>query len=492
MPNAALPATVRTQAFIDGEFTDALDHATFDTLAPANGQVIAEITACGEADVERAVRAARAAFDRGDWSRAAPADRKAVLLKFAQLIDEHRDELALTEAIDAGKPITDCRDFDLPDVLTTIRWYAEAADKTYGKTAPADDGHIGLIVREPVGVVGGVLPWNFPMAMLAWKIGPALATGNSVVIKPPELASLTTLRLAELARAAGVPAGAFNVIPGLGHVTGRALGLHPDVDMITFTGSTEIGRQFLRYAADSNLKGIVLEMGGKSPQIVMADCRSRIEAVAADLADAAFWAAGQNCSAGSRILVQESLKDDLVAALVSEAEKRQVGDPTDEQTVIGPLIEATALDRVLGYVEAARADGATVVTGGERLFPGSGGWFTSPAVLDGVTPDMSVARDEIFGPVVAVLPFDDPADALRLANDTSYGLAATVWSTDIDVALRTARGIRAGTVAVNGYSEGDITTPFGGYRQSGFGGRDNGLEAMDQYTETKTIWITLR
>jgi gamma-glutamyl-gamma-aminobutyraldehyde dehydrogenase len=314
MPHATLPATARTQAFIDGEFTEALDHATFDSLAPANGQVIAEIAACGEADVDRAVRAARAAFDRGDWSRAAPKDRKAVLLRFADLIESHRDELALTEAIDAGKPITDCRDFDLPDVLTTIRWYAEAADKTYGKTAPADDGHIGLIVREPVGVVGGVLPWNFPMAMLAWKIGPALATGNSVVIKPPELASLTTLRLAELATAAGVPAGAFNVIPGLGHVTGRALGLHPDVDMITFTGSTEIGREFLRYAADSNLKGIVLEMGGKSPQIVMADCRDRIETVAADLADAAFWAAGQNCSAGSRVLVQASLKDALGAA----------------------------------------------------------------------------------------------------------------------------------------------------------------------------------
>jgi gamma-glutamyl-gamma-aminobutyraldehyde dehydrogenase len=492
MPSVSLPSTVRTQAFINGEFTNALDGATFDSLAPATGQVIADIAACGEADVDRAVRAARAAFDRGDWSRAAPADRKAVLLTFAGLIEEHRDELALTEAIDAGKPITDCRGFDVPDVLTTIRWYAQAADKAYGKTAPADDDHIGLIVREPVGVVGGVLPWNFPMAMLAWKIGPALATGNSVVIKPPELASLTTLRLAELAAQAGVPAGAFNVIPGFGHVTGRALGLHPDVDMITFTGSTETGRQFLRYSADSNLKGIVLEMGGKSPQIVMADCRSRLEAVAADLADAAFWAAGQNCSAGSRILVHHSLKDDFVAALASEADRRTVGDPTDERTVTGPLIEASALDRVLGSIDQARAAGAKVVTGGQRLFPDSGGWFTAPAVLDRVTADMNVARDEIFGPIVAVLPFDDPAEALGLANDTSYGLAATVWSKDIDAALRTARGIRAGTVAVNGYSEGDITTPFGGYRQSGFGGRDNGLEALEQYTETKTIWITLR
>ena len=492
MSSTTLPDTVRTQAFIDGEFTDALDHATFDSLAPATGAVIAQVAAGGEADVDRAVRAARAAFTRGDWSRMAPADRKNVLLRFADLIEAHGEELALVEAIDAGKPITDCRGLDLPDVLGTIRWYAETADKVFGKTSPTDADHLGLIVREPVGVVGGVLPWNFPMAMLAWKIGPALATGNSVVIKPPELASLTTLRMAELALEAGVPRGVFNVVPGLGHVAGRALGLHPDVDMITFTGSTEVGREFLRYSAESNLKGTVLEMGGKSPQIVMADCRDILDTVAADLAGAAFWAAGQNCSAGSRILVHSSIKDDFVSALAEQAERRIVGDPVDERTVIGPLIEADALDRVLGYVEQARADGATVVTGGRRLLEETGGWYTGATVLSDVGPGMSVAREEIFGPVVSVLSFDDVSEALSLANDTTYGLAATVWSRDIDVALRTARGIRAGTVAVNGYSEGDITTPFGGYRQSGFGGRDNGLEALEQYTETKTIWITLR
>ena len=492
MISTTLPTTVRTQAFIDGEFTGALDHATFDSLAPATGAVIAQIAAGGEADVDRAVRAARAAFTRGDWSRMAPADRKSVLLRFADLIEAHGEELALVEAIDAGKPITDCRGLDLPDVLGTIRWYAETADKVFGKTSPTDADHLGLIVREPVGVVGGVLPWNFPMAMLAWKIGPALATGNSVVIKPPELASLTTLRMAELALEAGVPRGVFNVVPGLGHVAGRALGLHPDVDMITFTGSTEVGREFLRYSAESNLKGTVLEMGGKSPQIVMADCRDILDTVAADLAGAAFWAAGQNCSAGSRILVHSSIKDDFVSALAEQAERRIVGDPVHERTVIGPLIEADALDRVLGYVEQARADGATVVTGGRRLLEETGGWYTGATVLSDVGPGMSVAREEIFGPVVSVLSFDDVSEVLSLANDTTYGLAATVWSRDIDVALRTARGIRAGTVAVNGYSEGDITTPFGGYRQSGFGGRDNGLEALEQYTETKTIWITLR
>lgn len=489
---AALPSIVRTQAYIDGRFVDAAEGATFDSVAPATGQVIAAVAACSEADVDRAVTSARAAFESGVWSRIAPAERKAVMYRFADLIERHTDELAATEAIDAGKPISDCRDFDIPDVLNTLRWYAEAADKVFGKTSPTDSDHLGLIVREPVGVVGGVLPWNFPMAMLAWKVGPALMTGNSVVIKPPELASLTTLRLAELASEAGIPAGVFNVIPGLGNVTGKALGLHPDVDMITFTGSTEVGRAFLRYSADSNLKGIVLECGGKSPQIVMADCRDQLDIVAADLAEAAFWNAGQNCSAGSRILVHSSIKDDFVAALARQATNRRVGDPTEESTAIGPLIEPSALDRVLACVDQARSDGARVVTGGERLLSETGGYFVGATVIDDVRPEMSVAREEIFGPVVSVLAFDDLDEALRIANDSPYGLAATVWSKDIDVALRTARAVRAGTVAVNGYSEGDISTPFGGYKMSGFGGRDNGLEALEQYTELKTIWITLR
>jgi gamma-glutamyl-gamma-aminobutyraldehyde dehydrogenase len=488
----ALPDTIRTRAYIGGSFVDAADGTTFDSVAPATGQVIAEIAACAELDVDRAVAAARAAFDAGQWSRIAPGERKSTLFRLADLIEAKADELAATEAIDAGKPITDCRDFDIPDVLNTLRWYAEAADKVFGKTSPTDADHVGLIVREPVGVVGGVLPWNFPMAMLAWKIGPALATGNSVVIKPPELASLTTLRIAELATEAGIPDGVFNVVPGLGHVAGKALGLHPDVDMVTFTGSTEVGRAFLRYSADSNLKGVVLECGGKSPQIVVADCRDQLDVVAADLAEAAVWNAGQNCSAGSRILVESSIKADFVAALALEAQKRTVGDPTDDATTLGPLIEPSALNRVMDYIEQAKADGARIVTGGQRLRAETGGYFAGATVIDDVTPQMSVAREEIFGPVVSVLGFDDLDEALRIANDSPYGLAATIWSKDIDVALRTARAVRAGTVAVNGYSEGDIGTPFGGYKMSGFGGRDNGLEALEQYTELKTIWITLR
>jgi gamma-glutamyl-gamma-aminobutyraldehyde dehydrogenase len=490
--SVALTDDVRTRAFINGEFVDSADGATFDSLAPATGQVIATVTACAEADVDRAVAAARAAFERGSWSHRPPAERKTVLLRFAGVIEAHLDELAVIESIDAGKPITDCRTFDFPDVINTIRWYAEAIDKVFGKVSPTGPGQLGLIVREPTGVVGAVLPWNFPAAMLAWKIAPALAAGNSVVIKPPELASLTTLRMAELATEAGIPDGVLNVVPGLGHVAGRAVGLHPDIDMVTFTGSTEVGRAFLRYSADSNLKDIVLECGGKSPQIVMADWRGELDLIAADLAQAAFWNAGQNCSAGSRILVDASIKDELVARLVEHAGGLAVGDPADESTVMGPLIEPDAMDRVLRYVQAAASDGAVIATGGSRMLEASGGWYVGPTVLDNVSPGMSVAREEIFGPVVSVLSYADEAEALALANQTDYGLAATVWSRDIDAAVRMARGVRAGTVAINGYSEGDISTPFGGYKMSGFGGRDNGLEALEQYTQAKTIWLTVR
>ena len=489
---AALPDNLRTRAFINGEFLDSADGATFDSLAPATGQVIATVAACAEADVDRAAAAARAAFERGSWSHRAPSERKTVLLRFAELIEAHLDELAATESIDAGKPISDCRTFDFPDVINTIRWYAEAIDKVFGKVSPTGPGHLGLIVREPAGVVGAVLPWNFPAAMLAWKIAPALAAGNSIVIKPPELASLTTLRIAELATEAGIPDGVVNVVPGLGHVAGRAVGLHPDIDMVTFTGSTEVGRAFLRYSADSNLKDIVLECGGKSPQIVMADWRGQLDLIAADLAQAAFWNAGQNCSAGSRILVDASIKDDLVARLVEQANGLAVGDPAEESTVMGPLIEPDAMDRVLRYVQGAASDGAVIATGGSRMLEASGGWYVGPTVIDNVSPGMAVAREEIFGPVVSVQSYADEAEALHLANQTNYGLAATVWSRDIDAAVRMARGIRAGTVAINGYSEGDISTPFGGYKMSGFGGRDNGLEALEQYTQVKTIWLTVR
>lgn len=488
----ALPDPVRTLAYLDGGFVPAVSGATFESIDPATGRKLADIAACDAQDVDRAVASARAAFDSGVWSRMHPSERREILLRLVALLEENLEYLALTEAIDAGKPLTDCREFDLPDTITSIRWYAEAADKLFGKTAPAGDGALGMIVHEPIGVVGAVLPWNFPLAMLAWKLGPALAAGNSVVVKPPELTSLTTLRFAELATEAGLPDGVLNVVPGLGHVAGKALGLHGDVDVISFTGSNEVGREFLRYSAESNLKKIVLELGGKAPQIVTADNADRLALVAEDLAEAAFGNMGQNCTAGSRILVDAALFEDFVDELVTATERFVVGDPLDPATTIGALVEEAALERVVRYVDEAVADGARVRTGGARVREDSGGWFYPPTVVTDVREDMAIAREEIFGPVVVVLPVDGLEDAIRLANDTPYGLAATIWSRDIDDALTAARAVRAGTVAINGYSEGDITTPFGGYKESGFGGRDNGLEAFAQYTETKTIWITLR
>lgn len=487
-----LPPSVRTQALIDGAFVDAVAGATFVTSNPATGTALTSIASCGQEDVDMAVRAARRAYDSGSWSSMHPAARKKVLFRLADLIESHADEVALIEAIDAGKPIAECRTFDIPDVLTSIRWYAELIDKVFGKISPADNSHLGLISREPIGVVGGVLPWNFPAAMLAWKLGPALAAGNSVVVKPPEQASLTTLRIAELALEAGVPEGVFNVVPGLGHVAGKAIGLHSDVDAVSFTGSTEVGRQFLRYSADSNLKEIVLECGGKNPQVVMADCRDDLELVAEDLAEAAFWNAGQNCSAGSRILIHRDIKDSFVELLAAAADRRIVGEPTSEDTTLGPLIEQEAVNRVAGAVTMAVEEGAHVVAGGSRLLEESGGWYIGATVLDNVRPHMRAARDEIFGPVVSVIEFGDESEAMSIANDTEYGLAATIWSKDLNVALRMAKKIRAGTVAINGYSEGDISTPFGGHRSSGFGGRDNGTEALHQYTQLKTTWVTLR
>ncbi|NKQ57714.1 aldehyde dehydrogenase [Amycolatopsis sp. K13G38] len=481
-----------TQPFIGGKVVTPLTEETFDSVNPATGEVIAAVAACGQSDVDAAVASARDAFDSGIWSRATPAERKAVLLRFADLLDEHIDELAMLDSIDAGKPITDCRTLDVPDAIGTIRWYAESIDKVFGQISPTGPGNLGLITREPVGVVAGVLPWNFPMATLSWKIGPALAAGNSVVIKPAELSPFSTLRTAELAAEAGLPAGVFNVVPGLGHVTGKALGLHPDVDVVTFTGSTEVGRHFLRYSADSNLKKVVLECGGKSPQLVLADQRHRLPSIAEELASAAFWNMGENCTCGSRILVHRSLRDELVSELVTQVASWTIGDPQDPDTKVGAMIEEAHLRKVMGYIEAGVAAGARVATGGSQVRQESGGWFVEPTIFTEVTPEMSIAREEIFGPVLSVIAFDTEEEAIRIANDSPYGLAASVFTDDINAAHRVSRALQAGTVSVNCYSEGDITTPFGGYKTSGFGGYDKGIEAFDQYTEMKTTWFALR
>ena len=472
---ATLPGTVRTQAFIDGGFVEAIDGTTFDSLAPATGEVIANVAACGEADsiAPSPPPAPRSTAAHGaDWTR--PNARPPCWRSRSSSKGTGTSWLSPRPSMLASRSPTVATS-TCPMSLKTHP-LVRGGQRTRCSARPRRRAAItlGLIVREPVGVVGErpaleLPPWPAHLEDRPGT-GHRQLGGDRARRNWPDTHHATACRARP--RQAGVPAGVFNVTPGPGHVAGKALGMNMDVDMVTFTGSTEVGRAFLRYSADSNLKGIVLECGGKSPQIVMADLGDQLDTVAADLADAAFWNAGQNCSAGSRILVHESIKDDFVDALAQEAEKRIVGEPTDDRTTIGPLIEASALDRVLAYVDQARADGARIVTGGQQMFTDCGGWFAGATVIDNVTPDMSVAREEIFGPVVAVLSFSDPEEALRMANDTHYGLAATVWSEDIDVALRTAREIRAGTVAVNGYSEGDITTPFGGYRMSGFGGRD--------------------
>lgn len=390
------------------------------------------------------------------------------------------------EALDAGKPVTDCLEIDVPETANCIRWHGEAQDKLYDQIAPSAPDAVGLIVREPLGVVGAVLPWNFPLMMMAWKIGPALATGNSVVVKPAEQTSLTALRLAELAVEAGLPPGVMNVLTGMGPDVGEPLGRHMDVDAITFTGSTEVGRRFLEYAAQSNLKEVYLEMGGKSAAVILSDARD-LDRIAETQANAIFWNMGENCTANSRIIAHADIYDDLVAALARQVPAWTLGDPLDPETKNGPLVSAEHFAKVSGLVDSGKSQGARLVAGGD----GAGGLLFQPTIFADVLPGMDIFQQEIFGPVVGVTRAASDDEAIRLANATRYGLAATLYTADISKAHRYARQLRAGTVGVNTYSEGEISTPFGGFKASGFGGRDNGLAAHEQYTEIKTIWIDL-
>jgi len=479
----------RTRALIDGRWCDAASGATFDAVSPLDGRALAAVAACDAPDIDAAVAAARRAFDRGDWSRAAPRHRKQVLLRFAELIRAHRDELALTETLDMGKPIGDSLSVDIPSTANCIQWYAEAVDKVYDEVAPTGPDSLALVTREPQGVIGAIVPWNFPLIMAAWKVGPVLAAGNSLVLKPSEKSPLSALRLGELALEAGIPPGVFNVVPGFGHTAGKALALHPDVDGITFTGSTATGKLVMGYAAQSNLKRVSLECGGKSPNVVLADWRD-VERVARASAFAIFFNQGEMCSAGSRLIVHESLKDAVLEAVARVARELAPGDPLDPATRLGAIVDRTQLERVLGYVRAGQEDGATLALGGRQLRQESGGFFVEPTVFDGVTPAMRIAREEIFGPVLSTLTFRTEDEALALANDSHYGLAAAVWTPDLKTAHRFSRALRAGMVYVNCYDADDITVPFGGYRQSGIG-RDKSLHAFDKYTELKTTWIDL-
>ena len=479
-----------TRAVIGGRSVEADSGKTFAPLNPANGRELAQVAEGDAADVDRAVAAARTAFEEGPWGRLAPIDRKMLILRFASLVEAHTDELAVIETLEAGKPISDCSSLDVPDLVATLRWHAEAADKLYAQLSPSGPGKVGMVVREPIGVVGAVLPWNYPLMMAGWKIGPILAAGNTCVVKPAEQTSMSTIRIAELAIEAGIPDGVFNVVPGFGETAGAAIGLHPDVDCVAFTGSTEVGRHFLRYSADSNLKEVLLECGGKSPVIVMADADD-LDAAATGICEGIFWNRGQNCSANSRLIVQRSVEDELLERIAERSRDWVVGDPLVAETTMGAMIEEAHLDKVLSHIADAHEAGSTCAVGGNRVREESGGWFVEPTVFTDVDPNSRLAREEVFGPVLAVTAFDTPEEAIRLATATDYGLAGTIHTTDLRTAHLAARAIRAGTVAVNCYGEGDITTPFGGFKQSGIGGRDKSIAAHEQYTELKTIWMDL-
>ncbi|QXI18399.1 aldehyde dehydrogenase [Pseudomonas hamedanensis] len=474
----------RHQAFINGRFSAAKSGQTFTTTNPATGQVLTEIAACNADDVDEAVAAAKESFEDGRWHSLAPSARKSVLLRFARLLEDNAHELAVLESLDSGKPIRECQNIDVPETIHTLRWHAELIDKIYDATAPVGSGAVTMVVREPIGVVGLVLPWNFPLLMLAWKIGPSLAAGCSIVVKPAKETTLSTLRVAELAHQAGIPAGVFNVVPGGGKEAGEPLGRHPDVAMVSFTGSTDTGRLFLKYSSESNLKRIVLECGGKNPAVVMNDVED-IDLVAQHVVNGAFWNMGENCSASSRLLVHTDIKDELLQRVQVHLGDWKMGDPLDPENRLGSMISKAHFDKVRSYLDVARDENLSVLAGGNT----TNDIFVEPTIIDGVSRDSRLFQEEIFGPVLSVTTFRTVDEAIALANDTAYGLAASAYTGNLRHALKLSRGIRAGIVTVNCFGEGDASTPFGGYKESGFSGRDKSIWAHDQYTEIKTIWI---
>ena len=481
--------SIRTQAFIDGRYVDAASGKTFACISPIDGRVLGRVAECEAEDVERAVRAARAAFEDGRWSDTRPTHRKKVLIKLAQLIDAHGEELALLESLDMGKPVGDALGVDVAASVRCMSWTGEALDKVYGEIASTGSDELGLVTREPLGVVAAIVPWNFPLLMAVWKLAPALAMGNSVILKPSEKSPLTALRLAELAMQAGIPAGVFNVLPGYGLGAGEPLALHMDVDGLVFTGSTGVGKHLLQCAGRSNMKRAYMECGGKSPNIVFADAHD-LGVAAEAAASGIFYNQGEVCTAASRLLVHRDIKDEFVARVVEAGRKMQPRHPFEPGAPMGAMVDETQTQRVLGYIAKGREEGAKLVLGGERVHPVSGGCYIEPTVFDGVRHEATISREEIFGPVLSVIAFEDENDALRMANDSPFGLAAGVWTRDISRAHRIARKLRAGSVWVNYWDGGDMTAPFGGYKQSG-NGRDKSLHAFDKYTELKATWINL-
>lgn len=477
------------RAFIHGQRVDAAGGQTFECFSPIDNRKLADVASCQAIDIDLAVTAARAAFNDRRWAGLSPQKRKQAMIRFADLLIANKDELALLETLDMGKPITSSLNVDVNSAANSLRWFGEAIDKVYDEIAPTAGHTLAMITREPIGVIGAIVPWNYPILMACWKIAPALATGNSIVLKPSEKSPLTALRLGDLAIEAGIPAGVLNIVPGFGMNAGTPLAMHMDVDCIAFTGSTGVGKKIQIMAGQSNLKRAWCELGGKSPNIVFADCKDMDKAAAAS-AGSIFYNQGESCNAPSRLLVERSIKDEFVKKLLTHLPDYQPGDPLDARTTMGAIVDCGQMDNILKYIATGKAQGAKLRAGGERVLSETGGFYVNPTVFDDVTNDMTIASEEIFGPVLSILVFDTEEEAIRIANDTEYGLAAAVWTQNLSRAHKVARALRAGTVHVNSYDEDDITVPFGGYKQSG-NGRDKSLHALEKYTELKTTWIRL-
>lgn len=477
------------KAVIDGQLLAAVSGTTFDNVSPRDGRVLNQVAACDASDVDIAVASARAAFNDGRWRKQSYKDKKRVLFKLAELMERESENLAVLESLDVGKPIANTLAGDIPQAIRTLRYYAEALDKVYGEVAPETQDRFSFVVHEPLGVIGAIVPWNFPLHMAMWKVAPALAMGNSVVLKPAEQSPLTASRLGELALEAGLPAGVLNVVPGMGGSAGKALALHNDVDMIAFTGSGNVGRLLMKYSGESNLKRVSLELGGKSPHIVFADCPD-LETAATHAAWGIFYNQGEVCTAASRLLVHDSIADVFIDKLLHVAKDIAAGDPLEPSTNFGAMVSAEQMQTALRYIDTAKKEGGVLRLGGNRTRMESGGYYVEPTVFDDIDPQATLSREEVFGPVLAVTRFTETEDALRLANDTPFGLAAGLWTRDVSLAHRAAREIKAGLVWVNGWDSCDITLPFGGFKQSGFG-RDRSLHALHKYADLKSVSITL-
>ena len=475
------------RAFIDGKYVDAIDGQKFENINPATGEVLCTVAKCNYKDVDLAVKASRKAFESGVWSRTSPEFRKDILLKFAELLRQHGEDNSVLECVDTGKLIGDCIDEVANDAPMHFQWYGELIDKVFGKVSPTEPSITSLIVKEPIGVVAGVVPWNFPLMMAVWKAAPALAAGCSVIIKPAEDTPLTAIRVAQIAKEAGIPDGVFNVVPGFGDV-GEALGRHNDVDAVSFTGSTEVGGYFMKYSGESNLKTVGLEMGGKSPFIVLGDAKITDDLIN-NAINSAFWNGGQNCSANMRQIIHSKVKEEFLDKVLKKVKNIKVGDPLDPETNMGSMISKKHLATVDGFIQKGIDEGASLLYGGVSGNDQKG-FFAKPTLFDNLKENMTIAQDEIFGPVLGVLSVNSTEEALKMAKNSRYGLHASVFTQDINEAFHMAKSLPCGTVSVNTFSEGDIKTPFGGYKQSGSLSRDQGTEALNQYLQTKTIWIS--